>query len=143
MFNLVIERKWRPDNPVCLSPWNALAERDCSASPPAMRLLRICHGDGKTTLRRLGGRSVLSLFRNGPHSMAEIAVHPSVKFRYASNRGHNSLVGYRIDPSTGLLSVIGFATQGVNFLRKFVIDPESEVAIRRQPEGRHHRAVRD
>jgi 6-phosphogluconolactonase len=75
--------------------------------------------------------------------MAEIAVHPSVKFRYASNRGHNSLVGYRIDPSTGLLSVIGFATQGVNFPRKFVIDPESEVAIRRQPEGRHHRAVRD
>ncbi len=60
---------------------------------------------------------------NGPHSTAEIAVHPSGKFLYASNRGHNSIVGYRIDPATGLLSVIGFATQGVNFPRNFAIDP--------------------
>ena len=63
---------------------------------------------------------------NGPHSTAEIAVHPSGKFLYASNRGHNSIVGYRIDPSTGLLSVIGFATQGVNFPRNFAIDPSGK-----------------
>ena len=35
---------------------------------------------------------------NGPHSTAEIAVHPSGKFLYASNRGHNSIVGYRSIP---------------------------------------------
>ena len=63
---------------------------------------------------------------NGPHSTAEIAVHPSGKFLYASNRGHNSIVGYRIDPSTGLLSVIGFAAQGVNFPRNFAIDPSGK-----------------
>jgi 6-phosphogluconolactonase len=60
---------------------------------------------------------------NGPHSTAEIAVHPSGRFLYASNRGHNSIVGYRIDPSTGSLSLIDFATQGVNFPRNFAIDP--------------------
>jgi 6-phosphogluconolactonase (cycloisomerase 2 family) len=60
---------------------------------------------------------------SGPHSTAEIVAHPSGKFLYASNRGHNSIVSYRIDPSTGLLSVIGFATQGVNFPRNFAIDP--------------------
>jgi 6-phosphogluconolactonase len=60
---------------------------------------------------------------SGPHSTAEIAVHPSGKFLYASNRGHNSIVGYRIDPSTGGLSMIGFATQGINFPRSFAIDP--------------------
>jgi 6-phosphogluconolactonase len=60
---------------------------------------------------------------SGPHSTAEIVAHPSGKFLYASNRGHNSIVGYRIDPSTGLLSVIGFAPQGVNFPRNFAIDP--------------------
>ena len=49
--------------------------------------------------------------------------HPSGKFLYASNRGHNSIVGYRIDPATGLLTVIGFAPQGVNFPRNFAIDP--------------------
>ena len=60
---------------------------------------------------------------NGPHSTAEIAVHSSGRFLYASNRGHNSIVGYRIDPSTGSLSLIGFATQSVNFPRNFAIDP--------------------
>ena len=63
---------------------------------------------------------------NGPHSTAEIAVHPSGKFLYASNRGHNSIVGYRIDPTTGLLSVIGFAAQGVHFPRNFAIDPSGK-----------------
>jgi 6-phosphogluconolactonase len=59
----------------------------------------------------------------GPHSTAEIAAHPSGKFLYASNRGHNSIVGYRIDRSTGLLSIIGFATQDIKFPRSFAIDP--------------------
>jgi len=60
---------------------------------------------------------------SGPHSAAEIAVHPSGKFLYGSNRGAQSIVGYRIDPATGRLSVIGFANEGVNFPRYFVIDP--------------------
>lgn len=59
----------------------------------------------------------------GPHSAAEISVHPSGKFLYASNRGYNSIIGYRIDPATHLLSVIGHATQGVSFPRNFAIDP--------------------
>jgi 6-phosphogluconolactonase (cycloisomerase 2 family) len=63
---------------------------------------------------------------SGPHSTAEIAVHPSGKFLYGSNRGAQSIVGYRIDPATGKLSVIGFATQGVNFPRNFVIDPSGK-----------------
>jgi 6-phosphogluconolactonase (cycloisomerase 2 family) len=63
---------------------------------------------------------------SGPHSTAEIFVHPSGKFLYASNRGHNSIVGYRIDPATGMLSLIGFATQGVNFPRNFALDPSGK-----------------
>jgi 6-phosphogluconolactonase len=60
---------------------------------------------------------------SGPHSTAEIAVHPSGKFLYASNRGYNSIIGYRIDPETSLLSVIGHATKDVSFPRNFAIDP--------------------
>ena len=60
---------------------------------------------------------------SGPHSTAEIAVHPSGKFLYGSNRGAQSIVGYLIDAATGKLSVIGFVNQGVNFPRNFVIDP--------------------
>jgi 6-phosphogluconolactonase len=62
----------------------------------------------------------------GPHSTAEIALHPSGKFLYASNRGAQSIVGYRIDPATGQLSVIGFADQGVNYPRTFAIDPSGK-----------------
>jgi 6-phosphogluconolactonase len=60
---------------------------------------------------------------SGPKSTAEIAIHPSGKFLYASNRGHNSIVGYRVDPATGRLDVIGYATEGVVFPRSFAIDP--------------------
>jgi 6-phosphogluconolactonase (cycloisomerase 2 family) len=63
---------------------------------------------------------------SGPHSTAEIAVHPSGKFLYGSNRGAQSIVGYRIDPVTGKLTVIGFASQGVNFPRNFAIDPSGK-----------------
>jgi 6-phosphogluconolactonase len=59
----------------------------------------------------------------GPKSTAEIAIHPSAQFLYASNRGHNSIVGYRIDPASGRLSVIGYAAEGVAFPRSFAIDP--------------------
>jgi 6-phosphogluconolactonase len=60
---------------------------------------------------------------SGPQSTAEIAVHPSGKFLYASNRGHKSIVGYRIDPASTLLSAIGYAAEGVVFPRNFAIDP--------------------
>jgi 6-phosphogluconolactonase len=59
----------------------------------------------------------------GPQSTAEIAVHPSGKFLYASNRGHNSIAGFRIDPTSGLLAPIGHTTSGINFRRNFAIDP--------------------
>ena len=59
----------------------------------------------------------------GPHSTAEIAIHPSGKFLYASNRGHNSIAEFRIDPMSGLLSPIGHTMSGINFPRNFAIDP--------------------
>jgi 6-phosphogluconolactonase len=47
------------------------------------------------------------------NTAAEILVHPSGAFLYASNRGHDSIVAYRIDPADGRLSLLGFVpTQG-------------------------------
>jgi 6-phosphogluconolactonase len=60
---------------------------------------------------------------SGPQAAAEIVVHPSGKFLYGSNRGPQSIVGYRIDPATGRLSLIGFTSHGVACPRNFVIDP--------------------
>jgi len=62
----------------------------------------------------------------GSLSGAEIAIHPSGNFLYASTREPNSIVGYRIDPSTGLLSLIGFVTEGIRTPRNFAFDPSGK-----------------
>jgi 6-phosphogluconolactonase len=59
----------------------------------------------------------------GNQSGAEIALHPSGKFLYGSNRGSQTVTGYRIDRSTGSLSIIGYATQGISGPTNFAIDP--------------------
>lgn len=59
----------------------------------------------------------------GAHSGAEIAVHPSGKFLYGSNRASQTIAGFQIDGSTGKLSPIGYATEGVDIPTSFTIDP--------------------
>ena len=47
------------------------------------------------------------------NSAADIHLHPSGKFLYASNRGHNSIAGFKIDLSSGKLKSLGHtSTQG-------------------------------
>lgn len=54
---------------------------------------------------------------------AEIAVAPSGRFVYASNRGHDSIVICAVDPNSGMLSTIGWEpTQGCQ-PRHFALDP--------------------
>ncbi|HIH2747076.1 lactonase family protein [Burkholderia aenigmatica] len=60
---------------------------------------------------------------SGSHLSAEIDVHPSGKFLYGSNRGSQTIVGYRIEPATGKLARIGFADHGLNFPNNFAFDP--------------------
>jgi 6-phosphogluconolactonase len=60
---------------------------------------------------------------NGSSSTAEIIVHQSGKWVYGSNRGHNSIVRFVIDQTTGMLSrPAWFSTQG-EIPRGFNIDP--------------------
>ncbi len=62
----------------------------------------------------------------GGQSGAEVVVHPSGKFLYGSNRASQVIAGYRIDGSTGKLSSIGFATEGVDVPTSFTIDPSGK-----------------
>jgi 6-phosphogluconolactonase len=56
-------------------------------------------------------------------STAEVQVHPSGRFLYGSNRGHDSIAVYSIDEKTGRLTLIQHeATQG-STPRGFGIDP--------------------
>ena len=57
------------------------------------------------------------------YSGAEVQVHPSGKFLYASNRGHDSIAVFTIEPGTGRLTYVeNEPTQG-STPRGFGIDP--------------------
>ena len=59
----------------------------------------------------------------GENLCAEVRVSPDGKHLYASNRGHDSLVCYSIDQSTGLLSYQHHTPTGGREPRNFAIDP--------------------
>jgi 6-phosphogluconolactonase len=54
---------------------------------------------------------------------AEIEVHPSGKFLYASNRGHDSIAVFAIDPNKGTLTLVEYAPTKGQSPRNFAIDP--------------------
>jgi 6-phosphogluconolactonase len=60
-------------------------------------------------------------FPGAKNSTAEIQVHPSGKFLYVSNRGHDSIAAYRIDSAGKLTSIGHTPTQG-QVPRNFGID---------------------
>ncbi len=65
----------------------------------------------------------------GSNLGAEIRVHPSGHFVYASNRGDDSLAIFSVDKESGELSVVGHeSTQGIG-PREFVIDPSGSLLL--------------
>jgi 6-phosphogluconolactonase len=56
-------------------------------------------------------------------STAEVVAHPSGKFLYGSNRGHDSIAIFRIDEETGKLTTVGHQPTEGHTPRNFFIDP--------------------
>jgi 6-phosphogluconolactonase len=63
------------------------------------------------------------------NSTAEIQVHPSGKFLYCSNRGHDSLAIYLIDEKTGQLTAAGHQKTLGRTPRNFGIDPTGQFIV--------------
>jgi len=59
----------------------------------------------------------------GRSACAEIRVHPSGRFLYGSNRGHDSIVVYRIEEAEKPLTFVEHETAGIKTPRNFNIDP--------------------
>ena len=63
------------------------------------------------------------------NSTAEVLVHPSGRFLYGSNRGHNSIAMFRIDEKSGKLTALGHEpTRGLT-PRNFGIDPTGQFLL--------------
>jgi 6-phosphogluconolactonase len=57
------------------------------------------------------------------YSTAEIMVHPSGRFLYGSNRGHNTIAVFAIDSASGELRLVEHESSGGSTARGFGIDP--------------------
>jgi 6-phosphogluconolactonase len=67
---------------------------------------------------------------SGANSAAEIAVHPSGKFVYTSNRGDDSIAIFRVDAvGRGTLASQGWASSGGKTPRNFAIDPSGKFLL--------------
>ena len=78
---------------------------------------------GEGELSEVQTISTLPLEYDGESYTAEIYVHPSGRFVYASNRGHNSIAIFAIDSESGRLKARGqVSTQG-EWPRNFALDP--------------------
>jgi 6-phosphogluconolactonase len=78
---------------------------------------------GHGILKGLQTVSALPSGFKGSSYCAEVQVHPSGKFLYASNRGHESIAVFAVDPKTGILSLVGHQSSQIKMPRGFGIDP--------------------
>ena len=74
-------------------------------------------------LRQIGMISTLSKDFSGTNYGAEIEVHPSGKFLYASNRGDDSIAVFSVDSETGALKLIEVVPTKGKRPRNFALDP--------------------
>jgi 6-phosphogluconolactonase len=65
----------------------------------------------------------------GRNDAAEIAVHPSGKWLFASNRGHDSIAVFAIDPQKGTLTPSGDFSTGGKEPRHFALDPTDQFLL--------------
>lgn len=59
----------------------------------------------------------------GANTSADIHVSPDGRFLYCSNRGHDSIAAFKIDPRNGKLTFIAHESTGGKTPRNFAIDP--------------------
>lgn len=59
----------------------------------------------------------------GANTAAEIEIEPSGRFVYVSNRGHDSIGTFSVDPSTGRLTPVGWTSSEGKGPRFFALDP--------------------
>jgi 6-phosphogluconolactonase len=85
--------------------------------------------DVRGTLTEIQTITTLPEGFTGTSFPAEVAVHPSGKFLYGSNRGHDSIASFAIDSNSGKLQAITQTPSGGKNPRNFGITPSGDFLI--------------
>jgi 6-phosphogluconolactonase len=89
----------------------------------ASTLTALKYNEVNGTLSQIETVSTLPGDFSGTSYCADVHVSPSGKFLYGSNRGHDSIVVFEIDPRTGKLELIEHVSTGGKWPRNFTLDP--------------------
>ncbi len=87
------------------------------------------YDSNRGTLQSVQNISTLPGDFSGENTSAEIQVHPSGRFLYGSNRGHNSIAIFAVDPETGRLRSLGHQSTLGKTPRHFAIDPSGQYLL--------------
>ncbi|MGE4550574.1 MAG: beta-propeller fold lactonase family protein, partial [Opitutales bacterium] len=107
--------KLSPSKPAKHLPEEKLSPRHVAYHPNKKFVYLVNEGSSSVTAYRLKGDAIhplhtLSTLPKGfaeRNSCADVEVHPSGKFLYCSNRGHDSIAMFAIDQETGRLTALG------------------------------------
>lgn len=80
-------------------------------------------------IAELASASTLPNDFSGDSSTAEVLVHPSGKFVYGSNRGHDSIAVFAFDEKAGRLTSVAHTSTGGKTPRNFRIDPSGNYLL--------------
>ena len=99
-------------------------------------VVSFAYDPARGTLHELQTISILPKDFTGKNDAAEIQVHPSGKFLYASNRGHDSIAVFSIDPAKGTLTPVEYIPTQGKAPRYFAVDPSgSRLFVANQNSG--------
>jgi 6-phosphogluconolactonase len=85
--------------------------------------------DAGASLHELQTLTTLPEGYSGESSTAEVFIHPNGNFLYGSNRGHDSIVVYAIDPASGHLTLVEHVSTQGKGPRYFGLDPEGKFLL--------------
>lgn len=94
-----------------------------------MTVSSLAYDPKQGSLKEVHTLSTLPAGFSGANSCADIHVSPDGAFLYGSNRGHDSIVSYRIDDRTGKLEPIEHVPTRGKTPRNFAVDPTGKFLL--------------
>jgi len=91
--------------------------------------ISLFHCDGHGNLEFIQTVSTIVKPFSGDNICADIHLTPDGKYLYVSNRGHNSIVTFMVDPKSGKLTYLTSTDCGGKTPRNFAVDPSGRYLI--------------